>query len=98
MVSKVKLIKKTYTVDTIGQKIATETETEVLADVLSISQSEFAASGALGFKPLLQFQLWQREYSNEDILEYEDERYQIYRTYNNPNGRTELYAQKDVGI
>ena len=98
MVGKIKLIGKTYTEDAIGQLEPAEVETEVFADVLSVSASEFANAGALGFKPLYQFQVWIREYSGEDVLEYEGVRYSIYRTYNNPNGRVELYAQKDVGI
>lgn len=98
MVSKISLISKTYTEDAIGQKIPTEVETEIFADVASISANEFAKAGELGFKPLFKFNVWQNEYSGQEILKYKGVKYSIYRTYNNQKGRTELYAQKDVGI
>lgn len=98
MVSKLKLISKVYTEDSIGQMVAEESATEVFADVLSVSASEFANAGVLGFKALFQFQVWTNEYSGQDVVEYENARYSIYRTYDNPNGRTELYVQRDVGV
>lgn len=86
-----------YTVDSIGQRKATVTETAVFALVESVSMSEFFQAGEIGLKPDLKFVVRLMEYSGEETLRYGTDVYSIYRTYRRKDGRVELYTQKRVG-
>lgn len=97
MNKKCKLISKTYTVDSIGQKIPTETEREIYCDISSVTASEFSDAGQLGFKPEYRVKVWQNEYKGEDEIVIADVHYSIYRTYVDRDGRTELYVERRVG-
>ena len=98
MTKKLVLISKEYTTDSIGQKIAQEVRKEVICDVGSITAGEFAQAGAIGFKPVYQFKVWDVEYNGQDIVEYDGQRYSVYRSYRSENHRMELYVHKDVGV
>lgn len=85
------------TVDELGQYIEQEERTNVMAQVTSVSQSEFMSAGQMGFKPSMEFRVWQFEYSGEKVVEYNGTRYAVYRTYKAPDGRVELYTEDRVG-
>ena len=95
--SKVKLIEKTYTVDSIGQRVPQDILHEVWCDVKSISAKEFANGNLIGIKPDYVISIWQNEYHNEAECIYQDIYYSIYRTYLKDDGRIELYVEKRVG-
>ena len=97
MVSKIKLITRTFTTDSIGQSIPMPITTDVIADVSSISQSEFMQAGQIGLKPEYQFRIWEKEYGGQRQLEYEDKVYSVYRTYRAKDGRVELYTEERIG-
>jgi len=96
--SKIKLISKTYVVDAIGQRVATDTLKEIWCDVKSVSGQEFAQAGSEGIKPKFVFAVWESEYNEETELMYDNVAYSIYRTYSRDDGRIELYTQKRVGV
>ena len=83
--------------DALGQIVHTESKSTVYADVESVTQSEFMQAGEMGFKPELRFLVWRSEYSGETLVDYNNKRYSIYRTYEATNGRIELYAERRVG-
>ena len=85
------------TTDDIGQIIQEEVRTDVLADVVSVSRSEFMSGGQMGLKPDLVFRVWRNEYNGERLVDYDGTRYSVYRTYESNDGRTELYAEERVG-
>lgn len=95
--ARIKLISETFSTDSIGQKIATETETSVFASVEDVSASEFVNAGQLGLKPAVKFTVFSPEYSGQRIVEYDSNRYGIYRTYRARGERTELYCERMVG-
>ena len=98
MVNTITLISITgYTTDSIGQITTTEKKTDVIAEVSSISQSEFMDAGQIGLKPDLRFEVWTSEYNGEENVEMDGTRYSVYRTFKRDNGRTELYTERRSG-
>lgn len=91
------LISVSYTKDSIGQTQKTETKTTVFADETSVSRSEFFDAGLKGLKPSKVFNVWTTEYSGQETIEHSSIRYSVYRTYDNKDGKTELYCQVDKG-
>lgn len=95
------LIKKTYTEDTIGQRIASETKRMVYANVRSVSRAEWQAAGEMGLKPEFMATIFAPDYHGEDLCELEifgtAAKYSIYRIYLGANETLELYLEKKVG-
>ena len=59
-----------------------ETQTEVFADVMSVSQNEFYKAMQNGLEPQLVFQLTDYgDYHGEKVFLYEDQRMRVIRTY-----------------
>lgn len=96
--SKINLVSKTYVVDAIGQRIATDVLKEIWCDFKSVSGQEFAQAGANGIKARFVFAIWEKEYNNETELIFDGVAYSIYRTYSRDDGRIELYTEKRVGV
>lgn len=97
MITEIKLIKKTYSANAIGDQIATETKRTVFAELSSVSEREFFDAGQNGLKPDRKFTVKTCEYEHEDALEYNSQQYSIYRTYERGDGRVELYTERRVG-
>ena len=96
-VAKISLISKSYTVDSIGVPVPTETKNSRYAYVSSINSSEFYEVGQAGLQPYACYTVRLTEYGGEDELEIGSERLTIYRTYNRVDGRVELYTAKRKG-
>ena len=94
----IKLIKKDYTQDSIGQYVYTETEREVFCDVRSITRVEWFDAGRNGMQPVYIFTMFQPDYEDEKIVEYEGRRYGVYRTYRARNEMLELYVEEKGGL
>lgn len=73
-------------------------ETEVFAEIDSVGQNEFFAAEQAGFRPEFRAKIWREEYDNETILQLDGKKYDIYRTFECPGGKIELYAQHRVGV
>jgi len=95
------LIKKSYSADSIGQRVATETNRTVYANVQSVSRSEFFAGGERGFRPQFVASMFAHDYEGEDLCQLTmfgtTDKYTIYRTYLGANETIELYLEKKVG-
>lgn len=92
------LISETIAQDAIGNCIKTESETEVFAEMLSISRAEFFNAGQQNLVPKLAFAVHDFEYSGEKVVVYKDKKYSVYRTYHNPNTeKTEIYLIRKAG-
>lgn len=94
---KVKLISKTYTKDSIGNSVPTNSYVEIWCNVRSVSSSEFANTGEIGIRAALIFSVWEKEYAGQELIEYNNDMYSVYRTYIRADGRIELYVEKKVG-
>jgi len=101
------LIKQTYTTDSIGQRVATETYTPVFCQIRSVTSTEWFAGGQNGIKPAYQVSMFKYEYSGELIANIGGtissssivggKRYSIYRTYEAKNDILELYLEEKAG-
>lgn len=94
---KISLITKTYSIDSIGQRVETQSTKDVFAMIEFVSQSEFYQAGQSGLKPDFKMTVRLMEYGGEESLKYKNVEYSIYRTYRRTDGRIELYVVKKVG-
>lgn len=96
--SQISLIKQTHAQDSIGQWIATETETTVFCSVKSVRQAEWAEAGRQGLNPSYVFTINRWEYSGEKTVKYNNIRYAVYRTYMDTSETIELHCEEKGGI
>ena len=94
---KISLIQKSYATSNIGVPVATETKKAVFAIKSSVNQSEFYQAGMIGLEPNACYAVRITDYFGEDELEDNGTKLTIYRTYNRPDGRMELYTTKRKG-
>lgn len=97
LAEKIALISTEYAQDDIGQWIEERTETDVFAIVESVTMSEFYQAGMQGFKPEYRMTVWMTEYNGQNLIEYNDKTYTVYRTYRRDDGRMELYVTERKG-
>jgi len=95
--AKISLLSVEYTQDDIGEWIETRSNHDVFAYVNSVTMSEFYQAGLQGMKPEYRFLIWQTEYNGEELVQYNDITYTVYRTYLRDDGRIELYVAKRKG-
>lgn len=96
-VTDINLISRTFTSDTIGQQVATETIKTVVAELKSINRSEWVAAHQVGYNPVVTAIVSAFDYNNEEIVEIDSERYVVYRTYSRKDDYIELMLRKKVG-
>ena len=70
---------------------------QVYCQVNSVSRSEWYEGGRSGLNPELQITMFQYDYSNENMLMYNDVVYTIYRTYVRKTDEIELYVERRKG-
>lgn len=66
---------------------------KAFAEKKSVRQSEFYQAASSGFKPEVTLVVYTREYKGENQLEYNDKTYSIIRSYDRPDGKTELTCE-----
>ncbi len=96
-IADINLISRTFTSDTIGQQVATETIKTVVAELKSINRSEWVAAHQVGYNPVVTAIVSAFDYNNEEIVEINSERYVVYRTYSRKDDYIELMLRKKVG-
>lgn len=95
----VKLIKYDYIQNAYGVREKSEiTSRQVYCHVDSVTGSEFFQGGANGIRPEFRITMFKYDYENEEVIEYKDELYQIYRTYFSKNDMIELYVERRKGV
>ena len=73
--------------------------TEVFCDVRSITRTEWFEAGRNGIQhPEFVFIINRNEYNGERIVEYNGQRYGVYRTYEAKNENLELYCEAKGGL
>lgn len=93
-----KLISYTQTKDKYGMPVTTPSESQVYCRVTSVSGNEFNQASQNGIKPQWRFIIRAREYSGEKEVEFEGEKYAVYRTYQSSIDDMELYVEEREGI
>lgn len=93
-----KLIGLTKSQDELGYPIATETAYETFCKVESVTRAEFFNAGKAGITPDIVFIVNAVEYDGQELIEYEGNRYAIYRTYRTDEDMMELYAEYKSGV
>lgn len=95
----INLIQETQTQNSFGGWDVVETSQEVFCDVRSITQTEWFEAGRSGIDhPAYTFVINRNEYSGEKIVEYNGQRYGVYRTYEARNENLELYVEAKGGL
>lgn len=93
----VTLIGESYSQDSLGVTVTTETSVKVFAQITSVSAAEWFEGGRAGLNPEFRAEIYSAEYSGQKILEKDGVRYGIYRTYQNSLDRIELYCELKKG-
>lgn len=93
----INLISTTTTKDADGFPVTTETSRTVYADKKSIRQSEFYQAAAQNIKLELMFDMRSVDYNGETLLDYDERRYKIIRTYDKDGEITELICSRLEG-
>lgn len=93
----ISLIELSRAQDEYGVWRDTETSTDVYCQVESVTQREFFEGGRNGLNPELKFTMFYADYSNQPIVEYNSNRYSVYRTYLRRDDKIELYVERKGG-
>lgn len=92
------LIRTTHDYDHHGVSKEIETRRTAIAQVKTVSQSEFFEGGRAGYRPQFQFVMNRYDYDGERDVIYEGNKYHIYRVYLPANSdNVELYAETRKG-
>lgn len=91
------LLSITTTKDELGQAIKEEKPFMTFCSKLSITRAEFNAAGMLGHKPDMMLIVDSDAFDQEKILEYNQTKYTIYKTFRRIDGFTELYCEVKSG-
>ena len=91
------LISTTVSTNEIGDYVEAETSNTVFADEKEVMQSEFYQAMAQGLKPERVFVIRLADYNDERIVEHENTRYEVIRTYELDGELIEIVAGNIVG-
>jgi SPP1 family predicted phage head-tail adaptor len=87
------LISLSSTQDELGQPIITEKPMMVFCSKLSITRHEFGVAGQQGHKPEMMLVVDADTYENEKKVEYQNKKFDIYKTFHRSDGFIELYCE-----
>lgn len=90
------LISQTYVSDSIGNRVAAETMRSVFVTEQSVTRAEWSAAGQRGLNPSVVLKTPSVNYNGEKIIEYDGQRYGVYRTYEK-DSEVELYLERKAG-
>jgi len=63
----------------------------------SITGNESANARTTGIKPACVFVMWAEEYAGQRDVTHNGRKMTVYRTFERPDGKIELYAEKRAG-
>lgn len=91
------LISEAKTQNEIGEWISAETKRQVYANLQSVTASEWFNASQIGLAPEYRFTMFGPDYNGESVVEYNGDRFAIYRVYGAGTDRIELYTQREAG-
>lgn len=93
----ISLITVATSIDNRGVPRKVEQSEQVYCSVSSVTASEFFEGGRNGLNPEFRMTMFRYDYNGEPIVEYNGQRYSIYRTYIGKNDMIELYVERKGG-
>lgn len=95
----IELIEIVREMDELNQVVEKErTKKSIIAEINSVSQTEFFNGGRMGLQPSLKAVIYDFEYDGEPLVKVNGKIYSIYRTYFvNGSDRLELYLEERGG-
>lgn len=95
----INLISIEQTQDDYGVPRKTEVPREVFCQAYSVTRQEFFEGGRNGLNPSMVFKMFAPDYHGESIVEYNGQRYGVYRTYFVPGeDYMEIYVERKGGL
>lgn len=95
---KIKLVKEIKQKDEYGvPKDVGVVKKEIYAKIDSVSSEEFFRAGVDKLRPAFRFTVYTAEYEGQRIVEYNNNRYSVYRSYQPTVDTIELYTSSKVG-
>ena len=91
------LISETFSQNNYGVYERTTEKRRVFVDVSSVNSQEWFEGGRNGLNPQYRFTMFAHDYEGEQIIEYRDIQYTVYRTYLRKGDLIELYTEKRKG-
>lgn len=91
------LVSETWERDAYGVNQKTEASRKAYADISSVTRAEWDTAGRNGFNPQYVMKVFSPDYSGEKIVQYNGERYTVYRTYQLRDDIIELYVERREG-
>lgn len=91
------LVHEDYAQNDYGVMEKTTTKYPIYVNVTSVTGQEWFEGGRNGLNPQYRFTMFSHDYNNEQIIEYKDIQYTIYRTYLRKTDLIELYVEKRKG-
>lgn len=95
--NEITLIKSTIDYDELGNQEVIEEEITILCNVESIGRNEFYEASNQGLKPVKVFVIHAFEYNGASIVEHEDVRYSVMRTYETSFEEMEITCERVIG-
>lgn len=96
MTDELTLVTQEITIDEYGVETVKESETTVLCEVYSVTQSEFFAAANTELNPEYRFTVFFGDYNSEEVVIFHGQRYAVYRTYRSGD-YMELYVERKIG-
>ena len=93
----IRLISQTKAQDENGVWRSRETARDVFCNVKSVTAKDFFEGGRNGLNPAYVFTMFFPEYSGETVVEYNGQRYAVYRVYRKSTDTLELHVQRKGG-
>lgn len=90
------LISEKYENNAYGQPVAQSAKREIFVTEKSVTRSEFYNAGRQGLNPQIVLSTPAINYAGEEIVEYDNNIYSIYRTFRDGDN-IELYAGMKAG-
>lgn len=91
------LVSESMTQDAYGVWRSSEETRDVFCQVDSVTRAEFFDGGRNGLNPEFKFTMFFGDYEGESIVEYNGNRYGVYRTYYSRKDVVELYVERKGG-
>lgn len=93
----INLITETTGKDKFGVTVSTTSSRQVFCQIDSITRAEFFEAGRNGLNPEMMITMFYGDYHGEKIVEYNGERFGVYRVYRSRTDTIELYVERKGG-